>query len=40
MTDIETADALHLAGDIDAAAQLYRRLLAADQGNVDRKSVV
>ena len=34
MTDIETADALHLAGDIDAAAHIYRRLLAADQGNV------
>ena len=34
MTDIETADALHLAGDIDAAAHLYRRLLAADPGNV------
>jgi predicted O-linked N-acetylglucosamine transferase (SPINDLY family) len=33
MTDIETADALHLAGDIDAAADIYRRLLAADQGN-------
>ena len=34
MTDIETADALHLAGDIDAAAHVYRRVLAADQGNV------
>ncbi len=34
MTDIETADALQLAGDIDAAAPIYRRLLAADQGNV------
>jgi predicted O-linked N-acetylglucosamine transferase (SPINDLY family) len=34
MTDIETADALHLAGDIDAAVPLYRRVLAADQGNV------
>jgi protein O-GlcNAc transferase len=34
MTDIETADALHLAGDIDAAAHIYRRLLAADPGNV------
>ena len=34
MTDIETADALQLAGDIDAAAHIYRRLLAADQGNV------
>ena len=34
MTDIETADALHLAGDIDAAAPLYRRVLAADPGNV------
>src|SRR4051794_25486517 len=34
MTDIETADALHLAGDIDAAVRIYRRLLAADQGDV------
>lgn len=34
MTDIETADALHLAGDVDAAVPLYRRVLAADQGNV------
>lgn len=34
MTDIETADALHLAGDIDAAAHIYRRVLAGDQGNV------
>lgn len=34
MTDIETADALHLAGDIEAATHIYRRLLAADQGNV------
>lgn len=34
MTDIETADALHLAGDIDAAVPIYRRLLAADQGNI------
>ena len=34
MTDIETADALHLAGDVDAAVPIYRRLLAADQGNV------
>jgi protein O-GlcNAc transferase len=33
MTDIETADALQLAGDIDAAAHIYRRLLTADQGN-------
>jgi len=33
MTDIETADALHLAGDLDAAADVYRRVLAADQGN-------
>lgn len=34
MTDLETADALHLAGDIDAAADAYRRLIAADQDNV------
>jgi protein O-GlcNAc transferase len=34
MTDIETADALHVAGDIDAATSVYRRVLAADQGNV------
>ena len=32
MTDIETADALHLAGDIDAAAHLYRRVLGAAYG--------
>jgi protein O-GlcNAc transferase len=34
MTDIQAADALHLAGDIDAAADAYRRLIAADPGNV------
>jgi hypothetical protein len=34
MTDIETADALLLARDIDAAAHVYRRVLGADQGNV------
>ena len=34
MTDLETADALYLAGDIDAAADVYRHLLAADQDNV------
>ncbi|GEP56900.1 O-linked N-acetylglucosamine transferase, SPINDLY family protein [Reyranella soli] len=34
MMDLETADALHLAGNIDAAADAYRRLIAADQGNV------
>ena len=33
MTDLETADALQLAGDIDAAADAYRRLIAADQDN-------
>ena len=33
MTDIEAADALQLAGDIDAAADAYRRVLAADQDN-------
>ncbi len=33
MTDHETADALQLAGDVDAAVPIYRRLLAADQGN-------
>ncbi|MPZ29665.1 MAG: hypothetical protein GEV13_01480 [Rhodospirillales bacterium] len=33
MTDIETADALQLAGNIDAAADAYRRVLAADQDN-------
>jgi protein O-GlcNAc transferase len=31
---METADALQLAGDLDAATHIYRRLLAADQGNV------
>ena len=34
MMDLETADALHLAGDIDAAADAYRRVIAADRGNV------
>ena len=34
MTDIQAADALHMAGDIDAAADAYRRLLAAEPGNV------
>jgi predicted O-linked N-acetylglucosamine transferase (SPINDLY family) len=34
MTELETADALQLAGDIDAAVRVYRRVLAADQGNV------
>lgn len=32
--DLETADALHLAGNIDAAADAYRRVIAAEQGNV------
>jgi len=34
MMDLETADALHLAGNIDAAADAYRRVIAAEQGNV------
>ncbi|MBY0318158.1 MAG: hypothetical protein K2X72_05490 [Reyranella sp.] len=34
MMDLQTADALHLAGNIDAAADAYRRLIAADQDNV------
>jgi predicted O-linked N-acetylglucosamine transferase (SPINDLY family) len=33
MTDIQAADALHQAGDIDAAADAYRRLIAADPSN-------
>ncbi len=33
MTDIQAADALHLAGDIDAAADAYRRVIAADPRN-------
>jgi protein O-GlcNAc transferase len=33
MTDIQAADALHLAGDIDAAADAYRRVIAADRRN-------
>jgi len=33
MADLETADALHLAGNIDAAADAYRRLIATDQDN-------
>ena len=34
MTDIAAADALHLAGDIEAAAAAYRRVIVADPGNV------
>jgi protein O-GlcNAc transferase len=34
MTDIQAADALHMAGDIDAATDAYRRLIAADPRNV------
>src|SRR5215471_20608840 len=34
MTDIQAADALHLAGDIDEAADAYRRLLTMEPGNV------
>jgi predicted O-linked N-acetylglucosamine transferase (SPINDLY family) len=34
MTDIQTADALHMAGDLDAAVDAYRRVIAADPGNV------
>src|SRR5258708_33879308 len=33
MTDIEGADGLDMAGEIDAAADAYRRLIAADQNN-------
>lgn len=33
MTDIQAADALHRAGDIDAAADAYRRAIAADPGD-------
>jgi predicted O-linked N-acetylglucosamine transferase (SPINDLY family) len=33
MTDIQAADALHMAGEIDAAADAYRRVIAADQSN-------
>jgi protein O-GlcNAc transferase len=33
MTDVQAADALQRAGDIDAAADAYRRVIAADQGN-------
>src|SRR5882724_8953741 len=33
MTDIQAADALHMAGDIDAAADAYRRVIAVDPGN-------
>ncbi|MGD9880262.1 MAG: tetratricopeptide repeat protein [Reyranella sp.] len=33
MTPIESADALFLAGDLDAAAGAYRRLVAADHRN-------
>ncbi len=34
MIDLETADVLHLAGNIDAATDAYRHVIAADQGNV------
>ena len=34
MTELETADALQLAGYIDAAVHAYRRVLAAEPGNV------
>jgi predicted O-linked N-acetylglucosamine transferase (SPINDLY family) len=34
MTDIRAADALLAAGKIDAAADAYRRVLAADKGNL------
>ena len=33
MTDIRAADALHRGGDFDAAADAYRRLIAADPGD-------
>jgi predicted O-linked N-acetylglucosamine transferase (SPINDLY family) len=33
MTDIQAADALHMAGEIDAAADAYRRVIAVDQSN-------
>jgi protein O-GlcNAc transferase len=33
MTDIQAADALQMAGDIDAAADAYRRVIAVDPGN-------
>jgi protein O-GlcNAc transferase len=33
MTDIQAADALHSAGEIDAAAEAYRHLITADESN-------
>ena len=33
MNDIQLADALHSAGEFDAAAEAYRRLIAADERN-------
>src|SRR5215475_10054737 len=33
MTDLETADALQMAGEGDAAAEGYRRVIAADPDN-------
>ena len=33
MTDIQAADALHMAGDIDAAADVYRGVIASDRSN-------
>jgi predicted O-linked N-acetylglucosamine transferase (SPINDLY family) len=34
MTDIQAANALQTAGDIDGAADAYRRVLAVDPGNI------
>ena len=34
MTDLQAADELHMAGEIDAAADAYRRVIAADPGSV------
>jgi predicted O-linked N-acetylglucosamine transferase (SPINDLY family) len=34
MTDLHAADALHMAGEIDKAADAYRRVIAVDPGNV------
>src|SRR5437660_10839143 len=33
MTDIQAADALHMAGDIDAAPDVYRGAIASDRSN-------
>src|SRR5262245_35607990 len=35
MTDLEAADALQMAGEVDAAADAYRRVIAGDPDNAE-----